>query len=91
MDSRQDTQTWHTPKSAPTNGEKLRVWIDECNGFEDDRIFYAKDDERGMPLFVDIHGDYMAIALWRYADEAPRPSDDLVARSHAEFEEWDNA
>jgi hypothetical protein len=84
------TQTWHTPKSAPTDGTRLRIWIDECGGFEHSGVFYAKDSG-GLPVFKDIHGGYESAALWRCADSAPRPSDELVAQSHAEFEEWDNA
>ncbi len=85
-----NSRTWHTPKSAPTDGTRLRIWIDECDGFEHPDVFYAEERD-GMPTFADIHGNYQCGALWRCADSAPCPSDELVAQSHAEFEEWDSA
>ena len=90
LDAIRSTQEWHTPKSAPTNGEALRIWIDECNGFEHSDVFYAEARD-GMPTFKDVHGSYQSAALWRHADSVQRPSDELVHQSHVEFEEWDDA
>ena len=84
-----DTKQWHTPRSAPKNAENLRLWIDECDGFEHPGLFFA-EDFNGRTVFRQVvHGNYEAAALWRYADSVPRPSAELIARSHAEFEEDD--
>ncbi len=83
------TMEWHTPRSAPKKGEMLRLWVDECGGFEHTGKFFAGDFD-GCTVFRDmVFGKFFAAALWRYADKAPRPSPELVARSHTEFEEDD--
>ncbi len=83
------TKTWDTPRHAPKNGESLRLWIDECDGFEHPDKFFAEDSD-GLTIFrCESTRRSCSAALWRYADSAPRPADVTVARSHAEFEEDD--
>ncbi len=83
------TKTWDTPRHAPKNGESLRLWIDECDGFEHPDKFFAEDFD-GVTIFrCEATRRSCSAALWRYADSAPRPADVTVARSHAEFEEDD--
>jgi len=90
IDEVKRTRQWHTPRSAPKDGTNLRLWIDECDGFEHPDMFLAEDFDGRTVFKQSIHGSYCAASLWRYADDAPRPSDGLVVQSHAEFEEDDD-
>jgi len=83
---------WHLPQSVPLDGTHVRIWIDECDGFEHPGTFTGARAHGGIRTFRDtVHGDYTAGTLWRHATKVAPPSPKLVQASHDEFKRLDNA
>lgn len=81
------TTEWKLPSEAPRDGTSLRVWIDECGGFEHPTTHVASGGNTiAVTLFEnEITGRPTAAVLWRFA-EVERPTAELVAASYVERE-----
>lgn len=85
------TSPWDTPRSAPLDGTKLYVWIDDdAGGFEWSTECTAGRCAHGVIAFRDTAGNYPAVIAWRLFIPADRPSAELIARARVEFEEDGN-
>ena len=84
------TTEWKLPSEAPRDGTSLRVWIDECGGFEHPTTHVASAGiPNGSTKFEnEVTDSYQSVCLWRFAN-VERPPKELIATSHAEKERLD--
>ena len=81
------TTEWKLPSEAPRDGTSLRIWIDECGGFEHPTTHAASGgDPISVTLFEnEVTGRCQSAVLWRLAN-VERPTAELVAASYVERE-----